>query len=141
MLFAVGLINFKKFSLKILRLGVFWIWGSNSFHSMMTDGKKTFSKKLYLTLKWRTLFIFLVKYGLVNVGIILKDILEIGLSKFSSLYHDLSCTACVRCSTYSSCIGWGCIILNAFYFLLKKHIICLIVDNIVKVRVWSLIIF
>ena len=42
MLFAVGLINFKIFSLEILMLGAFWISGSSLFHSVMTDGNKHF---------------------------------------------------------------------------------------------------
>ena len=66
-LFAAGLINFK-----ILRLGSFWISGSSLFHSIMTDGKKVFLKKLCLTLKWGILFVFLVEYGLINLGIIWK---------------------------------------------------------------------
>ena len=72
MFFGVGLLNFKIFFLKILRLGAFWISGSSLFHSMMTDGKKVFLKKLCLTLKWGILFPFLVKCDLVNLGIILK---------------------------------------------------------------------
>ena len=72
MLFVVSLINFKIFFLKILRLGEFWISGSSLFHSMMTDGKKVFLKKLCLILKWGILFAFLVGYGLFNLGIILK---------------------------------------------------------------------
>ena len=72
-LFAVGLIIFKIFFLKILTLGgAFWISGSSLFHSIMTDGKKVFLKKLYLTLKWGILFAFLADNGLVNLGIILK---------------------------------------------------------------------
>ena len=76
MLFAVRLINFKTFFLKILRLGAFWILRSSLFHSMMIDGKKVFLKKLYLTLKWRILFAFLVGYGLFSLGIILKRYFE-----------------------------------------------------------------
>ena len=72
-LFAVGLIIFKIFFLKILTLGgAFSISGSSLFHSVMTDGKKVFLKKLYLTLKWGILFAFLADNGLVNLGIILK---------------------------------------------------------------------
>ena len=71
MLFVVGLINLKIFFLKILRLGAFWISGCSLYHSMMTNGKKVFLKKLCLTLKW-VLFVFLVEYGLFNLGIILK---------------------------------------------------------------------
>ena len=69
-LFAAGLINYKIFFLKILRLGAFWTSWSSLFHSMMTDGKKVFLKKLRLTLKWGISFAFLVEYGLVNLVII-----------------------------------------------------------------------
>ena len=96
MLFAVGLINFKIFFLKILRLGTFWISGSSLFHSMMTDGKKVFLKKLCLTLKWGILFAFLVKYGLINLVMILKRYLEICLSKFyksSKVFCTIACVA------------------------------------------------
>ena len=72
MLFVVGLINFKILFLKILKLGGFWISGSSLFHSVMTDGKKVFLKKLCLTLKWGISFAFLVEYGLFYLGIILK---------------------------------------------------------------------
>ena len=59
--FMVGLINFKIFFLKILRLGVFWISGFSLFHSIVTDRKKVFLKKLCLTLKWGVLSAFLVE--------------------------------------------------------------------------------
>ena len=39
MLFAIGLINFKIFFLKILRLGAFWVSGPSLFHSVMTEEK------------------------------------------------------------------------------------------------------
>ena len=42
-----------------------------------------------------------------------------------------------RCPTHSSCNGYRCVTLNAFYFLLKRRIICLIIDNIVIIKVWS----
>ena len=96
MLFAVGLINFKIFFLKILRLGAFWISGSSLFHSMMTDGKKVVLKKLCLILKWGILFAFLVGYGLSNVGNKLTRYLEIGLSKFykgSKVFCTKACVA------------------------------------------------
>ena len=61
MLFAIGLINFKRFCLKTL--GPFEFQG---------HGKKVFSKKFHLTLKWGILFGSLVEYGMVNLGIILE---------------------------------------------------------------------
>ena len=72
MLFAVGLINFKIFFLKMFRLGAFSVSESSLFHSIMTDGKEVFLKKLCLSLKWGMLFAFLLKHGVVNLGIILK---------------------------------------------------------------------
>ena len=63
--------NLIKYLIPFMLWG-FWISGSSLFHSMMTDGKKVFLKKLCLTLKWGISFAFLVEYGLFNLGIILK---------------------------------------------------------------------
>ena len=49
-LLAVGL-KFKYSFLKMLRLGALLISVANLFYSKVTDGKKVFLKKLYLTLK------------------------------------------------------------------------------------------
>ena len=70
MLFVVGCIKFKRFFLKIIRVGAFWISGSNLLHSLMTDGKVL--KKLCLTLKWGISLMFLVKKDLKNLKIKLK---------------------------------------------------------------------
>ena len=96
MLFAVGLINFKILFLKILRLGAFWISGSNLFHSMMTDGKKVFLKKLCLTLKWGILFAFLAVYGLFNLGIILERYIGNWSFKFYKSSKVFCTNACVE---------------------------------------------
>ena len=61
MLFAVGLINFKRFGLKTL--GPFKFQG---------HGKKVFLKKLYVTWIWGILLASLVECGMVNLGVILK---------------------------------------------------------------------
>ena len=95
-MFVVGLVNFKIFILKILRLGVFWNSGSSLFHSMMTDGKKVILKKLCLTLKWGILFAFFVEYGLVNLRIIFKKHFgdwpfKILQNQQIFLYHRLCC--------------------------------------------------
>ena len=58
---AVDLIKFKITFLQILRLFGF-----------QGHGKKTFLKKLCLTVKWGILFQSLVEYGMVNLGTILK---------------------------------------------------------------------
>ena len=63
--------NLIKYLIPFMLWG-FWISGSSLFHSMMTDGKKVFLKKLCLTLKWGISFAFLVEYGLFNLEIILK---------------------------------------------------------------------
>ena len=60
----------------MLRLGTFWISGSNLFHLMMTDEKKVLLKKLCFTLKLGILFAFLVKYGLIILGITSKIYFE-----------------------------------------------------------------
>ena len=49
------------------------------------------------------------------------------------LYHLL----CRRCSMYSSCNSWRWIILNSFYFLLKRCIIRVIINNISVIKMWS----
>ena len=43
---------------------------------MIIDRKEVFLKKLCLNLKWGILFAFIVDYGLVNLGIILKRYFE-----------------------------------------------------------------
>ena len=72
MLFTAGPINLKIFFRKYLRPEAFWISVSSLFPLMLTDGKKVFLKKSYLTLKLGILFAFLLEYGLVNLGINLK---------------------------------------------------------------------
>ena len=94
-LFAVGLIKFRTLFLKILRLGAFWILGSSLFHSIVTDGKKAFLEKLCLTSKWGILFAFLVEYGVVNLGIILKIYLGDWSLKFNKSSVGFCTTACV----------------------------------------------
>ena len=96
MLFAVDFVNFKKFFLKILRLGAFWISGSCLFHLMITDGRKVFLNILCLTLKWGMLYALLVEYGLINLGIILKSyfgdwFFKIFKRQQNFLYHRLCC--------------------------------------------------
>ena len=46
-LFRDGLINFNKFFLKTLRLAVLRRLWSNSFHSIIADGKKEFLKVIF----------------------------------------------------------------------------------------------
>ena len=46
-LFRDGLINFNKFFLKTLRLAVLRRLWSNSFHSIIVDGKKEFLKVIF----------------------------------------------------------------------------------------------
>ena len=72
------------------------------FHSIITDREKVFSKKLCLTLELGILFAFFVEYGLVNLGIILKSYLKIGLSKFyesSIIFCTIICAAETRSQT------------------------------------------
>ena len=50
-LFVADLKNFNIFFFNISKLGTILISESNLFHSMITDGKKVFLKKLSLTLQ------------------------------------------------------------------------------------------
>ena len=59
------------FFLKVLRLGGFGFQGPVYSIQWWLTEKKVFLKKLCLTLKRGILFMFLVDYGLVNIGIIL----------------------------------------------------------------------
>ena len=61
-----GRINFKRRYLKIFKLSELRIFRSNLFHSMTTEGKKKFWKKLCFTLNWRMLLVFLVLYLFIN---------------------------------------------------------------------------
>ena len=67
-----GLINFKSFFLKINKFSELRIFRSTLFHSITTEGKNEFLKKLCFTLNWGILLAFLVLYGLTEVGIILN---------------------------------------------------------------------
>ena len=71
MKFALGLVNFTLFFLKVLRLTAFWVLGSNLFRSMITDGKSLL-KEPYLTLHGRILFAFLIEYVLFILWILSK---------------------------------------------------------------------
>ena len=57
---ADGLINFRIFSLKILKLLEFLMLWSSLFHSVIVEGKKEFLKNVCLVLKRGVLCIFLV---------------------------------------------------------------------------------
>ena len=59
-LLADGLINFRLFFLKILKLLEFFMLWSSLFHSVIVDGKKEFLKKVCLVLRRGILWIFLV---------------------------------------------------------------------------------
>ena len=58
--------------LKIVRLSNFRIFLSILFHSITVEGKKEFLKKSCLTLKEGTFSTYLVKYDLLDTGIILR---------------------------------------------------------------------
>ena len=60
------------FLLKILRLSDLRIFLSILFHSIAVKGKKEFKKKSCLTLKEGTFSTYLVKYDLVDTGIMLR---------------------------------------------------------------------
>ena len=67
-----GRINFKSFFLKINKFSELRIFWYSLFHSITTEGKNEFWKKLCFTLNWGILLAFLVLYGLAEVGIILN---------------------------------------------------------------------
>ena len=58
--------------LKILKLSDFGIFLSILFHSITVERKKEFFKKSCLTLKEGTFWTYLVKYDLLDTGIILR---------------------------------------------------------------------
>ena len=68
-LLEVGLIKFIKCFLKISKEAELRISRSSLFHSLITDGKKEFLKKLCLTLKGVMLSEFLVVCNLLLLGV------------------------------------------------------------------------
>ena len=58
--------------LTILRLSDFRIFFSILFHSITVEGKKGVLKKSRLTLKEGTFSMYLIKYDLLDTGIILR---------------------------------------------------------------------
>ena len=70
-----GSMDFKSLFLKIIRSSVLHIFWSSLFHSITTEGKKIL-KKCFI-LNWGILLVFLVLYGLIEIGYWI-DILEIG---------------------------------------------------------------
>ena len=61
--------KFNKYFLKISKEAELQISRSSLFHSLITDGKKEFLQKLYVTLKGVMLFEFLVVFNLLLLGI------------------------------------------------------------------------
>ena len=91
-LFPEGRINFKSFFLQINKFSELLIFWPSLFHSITTEGKSEFWKKLRFTLNWGILLEFLVLYGLMEVGIILNRycgdwFLNILKKQHSFLYH------------------------------------------------------
>ena len=68
-LFDFRLMKFNKVFLKISKKSELRISRSSFFHSIITDGKKEFLKKLCLTLKGVMLSEFLVVCNLLLLGI------------------------------------------------------------------------
>ena len=64
-----SLMKFNKYFLKISKEAELQISRSSLFHSLITDGKKEFLQKLYVTLKGVMLFEFLVVFNLLLLGI------------------------------------------------------------------------
>ena len=71
-LFPEERINFKSFFLKINKFSELRVFWSSLFHSITTEGKNEFWKKLCLTLNRGILLAFLVLHGLTEVVIILN---------------------------------------------------------------------
>ena len=87
-----GRINFKSLFLKMFQLSKLRIFRSNLFRSMTAEGKKEFRKKLYFTVNWEMLLVFLVLHLLTVTGRMLKrHFLE---NDFYNcfLYNIVSCT-------------------------------------------------